>query len=77
MMDLSPHSINTLFQQLGLPATDSDVESFFARHQLAPGTRLVKADFWTEAQAAFLNEALEEDAEWTEVVDQLDARLRH
>ena len=77
MMDFSAHSMNTLFQQLGLPASDSEVDSFFSSHQLDPGTRLVDADFWTEAQAAFLIEALEEDADWTEIVDQLDARLRH
>jgi len=77
MMDFSRHSINTLFQQLGLPATESDIDSFFSRHKLDPGIRLIDADFWTEAQAAFLKEALEEDADWTEIVDQLDARLRH
>lgn len=77
MMDFSAHSINTLFQQLGLPAADSDVDSFFSRHKLDSGTRLVDAHFWTEAQAAFLGEALEEDADWAEIVDQLDARLRH
>lgn len=77
MMDFSRHNINTLFQQLGLPATESDIDSFFSRHKLDPKTRLTDADFWTEAQAAFLKEALEEDADWTEIVDQLDARLRH
>lgn len=71
------HNINMLFLQLGLPATDSDVNSFFSRHKLDRETRLVNAEFWTESQAAFLNEALEEDADWTEIVDQLDARLRH
>ena len=76
-MDISPHSLNTLFQQLGLPAADSEVESFFARHKLDHDTRLVDADFWTEAQVAFLSEALEDDADWAEIVDQLDARLRH
>ena len=77
MMDFSVHSMNTLFQQLGLPATDSDIDSFFSLHKLDRETRLADADFWTEAQAAFLSEALEEDADWTEIVDQLDARLRH
>ena len=77
MMDFSAHSINTLFQQLGLPATDSDIDSFLSRHKLDHETRLLDADFWTEAQVAFLKEALEEDADWVEIVDQLDARLRH
>jgi hypothetical protein len=76
-MDISPHTINTLFRQLDLAATDSDVDSFFSSHKLDRETRLSDADFWTEAQAAFLVEALEEDADWAEIVDQLDARLRH
>ena len=76
-MDFSTHSINTLFQQLGLPATDSEIDSFFSRHKLDPETRLIEAEFWSEAQVAFLKEALEEDADWVEIVDQLDARLRH
>ena len=76
-MDFSTHTINTLFQQLGLPATDTEIDSFFSRHKLDPETRLLDAEFWSEAQAAFLKEALEEDADWVEIVDQLDARLRH
>ena len=76
-MNFPPHSINTLFEQLGIPATDSDIDNFFSRHKLDAKIRLVDADFWTEAQVAFLNEALEDDADWTEIVDQLDARLRH
>ena len=77
MMDFPPHSINALFQQLGLPATDSDIDNFFHRHKLNHDIRLVDADFWTEAQAMFLSEALEEDADWAGVVEQLNARLRH
>ena len=75
MIYFSSYSMNTLFRQLGLPASDSDVASFFVRHKLDPETRLVDADFWTVAQAAFLNEALAEDADWTDIVDQLNARL--
>ena len=77
MVDFSRQSKNTVFKQLGLPATERYINSFFSRHKLDPETRLTDADFWTEAQAAFLKEALEEDADWTEIVDQLDARLRH
>lgn len=76
-MDFSPHSINSLFQQLGLPATDSDVSNFLIQHKLNHDTRLVDADFWTKAQSTFLSEALDDDADWAGVVDQLNARLRH
>ena len=75
-MDFSSHSLNALFQQLGLPAADSDIDSFIRNHTLKSGIRLVDADFWTEAQSGFLEEALDEDADWTEIVDQLDSRLR-
>jgi hypothetical protein len=75
-MYFSSYSIYTLFQQLGLPATDSDIDSFFASHKLDSQTRLAEAKFWDESQAAFLNEALEQDANWAGIVDQLDARLR-
>ena len=37
---------------------------------------LADAPCWTPAQAAFLREEILEDADWAEVVDQLDARLR-
>ena len=75
-MDVSPHSMNTLFEQLGLPSTDADIEAFCANHRLSHDAQLLEADFWSPAQIAFLTEALEADADWAEFVDQLDARLR-
>ena len=75
-MDMSPHNITTLFQQLGLPSDDDEIDSFCAEHTLERGIRLVDADFWTVSQSAFLSEALEDDSDWAEIVDQLDVRLR-
>jgi len=75
-MDMTLHSITTLFQQLGLPSNASEIDNFCASHILGPETRLVDAEFWSESQAAFLREALEDDADWAEIVDQLDVRLR-
>lgn len=75
-MDVSAHSINTLFQQLGLPSEESEIDSFCTMHRLSHDMKLVEAEFWTEAQVAFLSEALEQDADWVEIVDQLDVRLR-
>ncbi len=70
------HSVNALFQQLGLPDSDKDIEQFIATHSPLPSsTLLYQASFWSSAQASFLQEALEEDADWAEVVDELDARL--
>ena len=75
-MDLSTRSLNTLFAQLGLPASDEDIDQFILQHDIEPGCQLVAARFWTVAQVAFLQEALLDDADWVGLVDQLDARLR-
>ena len=76
-MDTSVHSLSTLFEQLGLPSTAAAIELFIALHQpLPPETRLAEALFWNKAQRAFLEEAISEDADWAELVDQLDARFR-
>lgn len=75
-MDLSSHTLNTLFAQLGLPTTDEDIELFIAQHKIEHDCHLVDAEFWTSGQAAFLQEALQEDSDWVELVDQLDVLLR-
>ncbi|TQV86312.1 DUF2789 domain-containing protein [Exilibacterium tricleocarpae] len=77
-MDTFEHSLNTLFEQLGLPGSDSDIEAFVARHRpLARAVTLPNASFWNQHQADFIREAIEQDSDWTEWVDQLDAMLRH
>ncbi|MEJ8851826.1 DUF2789 domain-containing protein [Variovorax rhizosphaerae] len=77
-MDTTPHTLQTLFAQLGLPgANEADIERFVAGHRpLAPDVTLADAPFWTPGQAQFLREEINEDAEWAEVVDQLNAMLR-
>jgi hypothetical protein len=77
-MDTTPHSLETLFAQLGLPsANTADIERFVAEHRpLAEEVRLADAPFWSPSQAQFLREEINEDAEWAEVVDQLNAMLR-
>lgn len=77
-MDTNPHTLNTLFEQLGLPADEASIHTFVAEHRpLGLHTPLHQAPWWNEAQAAFLEEAIEEDADWAEAVDELDALLRH
>ncbi len=75
-MDTTDHSLATLFSQLGLPNSNADIESFLSDHSLASNESLVNGAFWTGSQKAFFSEALEEDSDWAEMVDQLDARLR-
>lgn len=72
------HSITHLFAQLGLPSETSDIEAFIEAHApLAHELKLADAPFWTAAQAGFLKSELDEDADWSAVIDTLDARLRH
>lgn len=61
-----------LFAQLGLPNDPLSIQAFLTRHTpLAPD-----AAFWTPSQATFLLEALQQDSDWTELVDQLNHALR-
>jgi uncharacterized protein involved in type VI secretion and phage assembly len=77
MMESHIHSLNALFEQLGLPSSDDEIQAFIQAHQaITPATCLSGADFWTPSQAAFLAEAIAEDADWSRVVDELDVRLR-
>lgn len=75
-MEASLHTINNLFAQLGLPNSDAEIETFIQTHShLAGYISLAEAPYWTPAQAAFLREEILKDADWAEVIDQLNARL--
>ena len=75
-MEASLHSLNNLFAQLGLPSSDEEIETFIQTHShLAGYITLAEAPYWTPAQAAFLREEILKDADWAEVIDQLNARL--
>lgn len=76
-MDTTPHNLATLFQQLGLNPAEAAIEQFIASHRpLDDAIRLPDAPWWNAAQAAFLQEAIDQDADWAEQVDELDAMLR-
>lgn len=76
-MDKPIHHFSDLFAQLGLPSDEQDIRQFIAAHApLAADVRLSDASFWTPAQAAFLREALLQDSDWAELVDQLSGALR-
>jgi hypothetical protein len=76
-METSQHSLKELFDQLGLPSSQADIERFIATHRpLADSIRLADAAFWSPAQARFLKEEIDEDADWAEMVDQLNVLLR-
>ncbi|PCJ39314.1 MAG: hypothetical protein COA99_10500 [Moraxellaceae bacterium] len=76
-MDTSNHyGMQTLFDQLGLPSNPDQIERFINSHQLDAKLRIEEAEFWTESQAMFLREAISDDSEWAEIVDNLDVGLR-
>jgi hypothetical protein len=76
-MDTNVHTLQTLFDQLGLPSSELAVESFISQHKpLSNDVYLTKANFWSTSQRDFLEESLCEDSDWAEVVDQLNALLR-
>lgn len=75
-MEASLHTLNNLFAQLGLPNTDEEIETFIQTHShLAGYLTLAEAPYWAPAQSAFLREEILKDADWAEVIDQLNARL--
>lgn len=76
-MESPTHSLPSLFKQLGLPDEPVDIEKFIATHSpLKPELHLADAFFWTKSQAEFLRDEILDDADWAEVVDQLDVLLR-
>lgn len=75
-MDTTKHDISTLFSQLGLPNSEGEIDAFIASHEIADTTLLQDAPFWDEGQQHFISESLAEDGAWSEVIDELDVRLR-
>jgi len=76
-MDTSAHTLQTLFEQLGLASSDAAIEAFLHNNHLGRDMPLDHAAFWNAGQAQFIREALDQDSDWSELVDQLDAMLRH
>ncbi|MGY1892663.1 DUF2789 domain-containing protein [Pseudomonas sp. SDT291_1_S447] len=76
-MESPTHNLPSLFKQLGLPDEPVDIDKFIATHSpLKPDLHLADAFFWTKSQAEFLRDEILDDADWAEVVDQLNVLLR-
>ncbi len=76
-MESSVHILSELFRQLGLPDDGPSIERFIVAHRPIEGSiRLADASFWSTSQTQFLRGEIAEDADWAEVVDALDSRLR-
>ena len=71
------HTMSDLFAQLGLPDADKEIDSFIHTHRPLPDNlSLDEASFWNDGQSQFIRDAITEDSDWAELVDQLDTRLR-
>ncbi|SFR44171.1 Protein of unknown function [Marinobacter daqiaonensis] len=76
-MEQPNHTLSELFKQLGLPDDNDSIEAFIEEHRPLPeSTTLPDAPFWNESQKHFLREEWQEDADWAEMVDTLNNRLR-
>ena len=76
-METPMHTMNNLFAQLGLPSDAAEIERFIKVHSpLVESICLSEAAFWTPAQASFLREEILDDADWAEVIDELNTALR-
>ncbi len=76
-MDKPFNDLATLFHQLGLNTDTKAIDHFLKHHSLKHHEKLENATFWNSAQRAFFVEEKQNDANWCEVIDELDARLRH
>ncbi len=74
-MDMSANNIETLFAQLGLNNSAEAIAQFVASHQLSKDVYINHAPFWNDGQRHFLQDALQQDSDWSEVVDQLNVLL--
>lgn len=76
-MESQIHPLSALFDQLGLDSSPDAIDTFISQHDSLPANvPLAKASFWTPSQAQFIEQSIASDADWAEVVDELDARLR-
>jgi hypothetical protein len=76
-MEPPVHCIRDLFRQLGLADRPAEIAAFLTRHRPLPAkTVLADAPIWSAAQSRFLGEGIAENADWAQVVSELDVSLR-
>ena len=66
-----------LFDQLGLPSTPPQIQTFIESHRpLAASTELHLAEFWNSSQSDFLCVEMNGDSDWVMIIDRLNVALR-
>lgn len=77
-MNAPIHNLAHLFAQIGLANEPHHIDAFIDTHRPMPeGMKLHEACFWSKSQARFLRDEILADADWAEVVDELNLRLHH
>lgn len=74
MFDQQP-TLELLFEQLGLDASQEAIDQFIETHQLTMDVALHHAPFWTPTQHDFLISHWKKDDDWAMVVDILNEQL--
>ena len=74
-MNAAVFRMKSLFDQLGLESSDEAIIEFVKGHQLSNDMAMQDAPFWKPSHTQFFKEAREQDADWVELVDELDALL--
>ena len=76
-MDAAHHTMQELFAQLGLADGPDDITAFICKNRPLPmTTRLFDAPFWNASQAALIQEKLQDDGDWSLLIDTLNTQLR-
>ena len=71
------HSMSQLFDQLGLPSGNQEIDKFIEQQkQVADSKRIYETDFFSDSQRTFLKEVKEHGGDWAELTDTLDFLLR-
>jgi hypothetical protein len=71
------HAMPQLFSQLGLDDQPQAIDRFIREHPLPQEMKVSAAPFWSFSQREFLREALDDDSDWCELVDQLEVMLHN
>jgi hypothetical protein len=76
-MDTFFHSMRELFAQLGLDDEPAAIRAFIVQHRPLPlEIRVFDAPFWSPSQSALIREKLQEDGDWSVLIDTLNTQLR-
>ena len=76
-MQSTAHTMDQLFDRLGLPSGEHEIDNFIERQKpVSSGKEIYELEFFNESQKAFLKRAKMEGTDWAELTDTLDALLR-